>query len=118
MEGLGSQADISNQFDTGVRSNQVGNQDENDKIGNASISRYRSEDVVNQEYGRGEEERRKHKPTPRWLQYHVEQLEKKRKMVERRIIRKSSAVNSSLYSSRNLETVREQMLEVDDMFSN
>ena len=88
MEGLGSQADISNQFDTGVRSNQVGNQDENDKIGNASISRYRSEDVVNQEYGRGEEERRKHKPTPRWLQYQVEQLEEKRKMVERRIIRK------------------------------
>ena len=39
MEGLGSQADISNQFDTGVRSNQVGNQDENYKIGNASISR-------------------------------------------------------------------------------
>ena len=39
-------------------------------------------------------------------------------MVERRIIRKSSDVNSSLYSSRNLETVREQMLEVDDMFSN
>ena len=118
MEGLGSQADISNQFDTGVRSNQVGNQDENDEIGNASISRSRSEDVVNQEYGRDEEERRKHKPTPRWLQYQVEQLEEKRKMVERRIIRKSSDVNSSLYSSRNLETVREQMLEVDDMFSN
>ena len=60
MEGLGSQADISNQFDTGVRSNHVDDQDENDKIGNASISRSRSEDVVDQEYGRGEEERRKH----------------------------------------------------------
>ena len=31
---------------------------------------------------------------------------------------KKSDVNSSLYSSRNLETVREQMLGVDDMFSN
>ena len=27
MEGLGSQADISNQFDTGIRSNQVDDQD-------------------------------------------------------------------------------------------
>ena len=39
MEGLGSQADISNQFDTDVRSNEVDDQDENNKNGNASISR-------------------------------------------------------------------------------
>ena len=31
MEGLGSQADTSNQFDTGVRSNQVDDQDQNNK---------------------------------------------------------------------------------------
>ena len=37
-------------------------------------------------------------------------------MVKRRIIRKSSAVDSLLYSSRNVETVREQMLQIDDMF--
>ena len=39
MEGLGSQADISNQFDADVRSNEVDDQDENNKNGNASISR-------------------------------------------------------------------------------
>ena len=113
MEGLGSQADISNQFDTGVRSNQVDDQDENNKNGNASISRSGSEDVVNQEYGKVEEERRKHKPTSHWLQYQVEQLEEKRKMVKRRIITKSSSVESLLYSSRNVETVREQILQID-----
>ena len=37
-------------------------------------------------------------------------------MVKRRVIRKSSAVDSLLYSSRNVETVREQMLQIDDMF--
>ena len=113
MEGLGSQADISNQFDTGIRSNQVDDQDQNHKIGNDSISRSRSEDVVNQEYGKVQQERRKEEPTPRWLQYQVDQLEEKRKMVKRRIIRKSSAVDSLLYSSRNVETVREQMQQID-----
>ena len=68
MEGLGSQADISNQFDTCVRSNQVDDRDENNKIKNTSISRSRSEDVVNHEYDKIDEERTKHKPTPRWLQ--------------------------------------------------
>ena len=64
MEGPGSQADISNQFDPGVRSNQVDDQDENNKNGNASISRSGSEDFVSQEYCKVEEERRKHKQTP------------------------------------------------------
>ena len=116
MEGLGSQADISNQFDTGVRSNHVDDQDENNKIGNASISRSRSEDVVNQKCGEVDEERRKHKPTAHWSQYRVEQLHEKRKMVNRRIIRKSSVVDSLMYSSRNVGNVREQMLQIDDMF--
>ena len=109
-KGLGSQADISNQFDTGVRSNQVDDQNGNNKIGNASISTSRSEDVVNQVYDKVNEERRKHNPTPLWLQYQVEQLQEKRKMVKRRIIRKLSAVDSLLYSSKNVETIREQML--------
>ena len=116
MEGHGTQADISNQFDTGVRSNQVDDQNENSKTENASISRSRSENVVAQEYGKVDEERRKHKPTPHWLYYQVEQLEEKRKMTKRMIIRKSSAVGSFLYSSRNVETVREQMLKIDAMF--
>ena len=37
-------------------------------------------------------------------------------MVKRRIIRKSSAVDSFLYSSINNETVREQMFQINDMF--
>ena len=37
-------------------------------------------------------------------------------MVKRSIIRKSSAVDSLLYLLRNVETVREQMLQIDDMF--
>ena len=80
------------------------------------MSRSRSENVVHQEYDKGDKERRKHKPTPRWLQYQVEQLQEKRKVVKRRIIRKSSAVDRLLYSSGNVETVREQMLHIDDMF--
>ena len=63
IEGLGSQADTPNQFDTRVRSNQVEDQGENNKNRNASITRSRSDDVVNQEYGKVEEQRRKHKPT-------------------------------------------------------
>ena len=69
LDGLGSEADISNQFDTGVRSRLVDDRDENNKIEIPSISRSRSEDFVNQEYDKVDEERRKHKPTPRWLQY-------------------------------------------------
>ena len=34
IEGLGSQANISNQFDASVRTNQVDDQDENNKNGN------------------------------------------------------------------------------------
>ena len=37
-------------------------------------------------------------------------------MVKRSIIRKSSALDSLLYLLRNVETVREQMLQIDDMF--
>ena len=50
------------------------------------------------------------------MQYQVEQLQDKSKIAKRRIIRKSSAVDSLLYSSRNVETVREQMLQIDGMF--
>ena len=43
-------------------------------------------------------------------------VRREKKMVRRKIIRKSSTVDSLLYSSRNVETVREQMLQIDDMF--
>ena len=37
-------------------------------------------------------------------------------MVKRRIVRKLSVVDSLLYLSRNVETVREQMLQINDIF--
>ena len=53
--------------------------------------------------------KRKSKPTERWLAYQTSQLEERRKL-HSRLLRKSSAVNELLYSVRNVETVREQML--------
>ena len=114
MDALGSQADVSNPFDTGVRSNQLDDQDENVKAEN--IRRSRSENAISQGCDEAYVEKRKHKPTPRWLQYQSDQLQERRTMLNRRIIRNSSAVGSLLYSSRNAEAVREQMLQIDDMF--
>ena len=114
MDGLGSQADVSNPFDTGVRSNQLDDQDENVKVENIRGSR--SENAINQGPDEAYVEKRKHKPTPRWLQYQSDQLQERRTMLNRRITRKSSAVDSLLYSSRNVEAVTEQMLQIDDMF--
>ena len=114
MDGLGSQADVSNPFDTGVRSNQLDDQDENVKVENIRGSR--SENAINQGPDEAYVEKRKHKPTPRWLQYQSDQLQERRTTLNRRITRKSSAVDSLLYSSRNVEAVTEQMLQIDDMF--
>ena len=114
MDVLGSQADVSNPFDTDVRSNQLDDQDENVKVEN--IRRSRSENANSQGCDEAYVEKRKHKPTPRWLQYQSGQLQERSTMLNRRIIRKSSAVDSLLYSSRNVEAVREQMLQIHDMF--
>ena len=114
MDALGSHADVSNPFDTGARSNQLDDQHESVKVEN--IRRSRSENAISQGCGGAYVEKRKHKPTPRWLQYQSDQLQERRTMLNRRIIRKSSAVDSLLYSSRNVEAVREQMLQIDDMF--
>ena len=43
-------------------------------------------------------------------------VEEKRTRLYGRFIRKSNAVNDPLYSPRNLEVVRGQMLQVDDLF--
>ena len=59
---------------------------------------------------------RKKKHTARWLEYQSSQLEEKRTRLYGRFIRKSNAVNDLLYSPRNLEVVRGQMLQVDDLF--
>ena len=114
MNVLGSQEDVSNPFDTGVRSNQLDDQDENVKVEN--MRRSRSENAISQGHDEAYVEKRKQKPTPRWLQYQSDQLQERRTMLNRRIIRKSSAVDSLLYSSRNVEAVREQMLQIEGKF--
>ena len=51
-----------------------------------------------------------------WLEYQSSQLEEKRSRLYSRLIRKSNAMIGLLYSPRNAEVVREQMLQVDDLF--
>ena len=59
---------------------------------------------------------RKKNHIARWLEYQSSQLEKKGSRLYSRLIRKSNAMNGLLYSPRNAEVVREQMLQVDDLF--
>ena len=51
-----------------------------------------------------------------WLAYQTSQLEDRRSKLHSRLRRKSSAVDEFLYSVRNVEAVREQMLQIDGMF--
>ena len=61
-------------------------------------------------------EKRRKKHTLHWLEYQSFQLEKKRSRLYSRLIRKSNAVNDLWYSPRSVEVVREQMLQVADLF--
>ena len=72
---LGTQADVSNPFDTGVGSNQLDEQDENVKVEN--IRRSRSQNAISQGRDEADVEKRKHKPTTRWLQYQSYQLQER-----------------------------------------
>ena len=65
---------------------------------------------------RGEIGKWTNKDTARWLEYQSFQLEEKRSRLYGRLIRISNAVNELLYSPRNVEVVREQILQVDDLF--
>ena len=58
--------------------------------------------------------KRKVKPTEHWLAYQTSQLEERRKQ-NSRLLRKSSALDELLYSVRNVEAVREHMLQLDGM---
>ena len=58
----------------------------------------------------------KKKHTVCWLEYQSSQVEEKRSRLNSKLIRKSNAVNDLLYPPRNFEVVREQMLQVDDLF--
>ena len=60
--------------------------------------------------------KRKSKPTERWLAYQTSQLEERRRKLHSRLLRKSRAVDEPLYSVRNVEAVREQMLQIDGVF--
>ena len=64
----------------------------------------------------GEESGKRKKHISCWLEYQSSQLEEKRSRLYSRLIRKSNAVNDLLYSPRNVEVMREQMLQVDDLF--
>ena len=65
---------------------------------------------------RDETGKRKKKYTTHWLEHQSSQLEEKRSRLYGRLIRKSNAVNDLLYSPRNVELVREQKFQVDDLF--
>ena len=72
--------------------------------------------VTEDQSGLSELGRRKIKPAPRWIAYQLDELEKTCSRLNKKMIRKSSAVESMLYSFKNLESVRNQMQQLDDIF--
>ena len=58
----------------------------------------------------------KSKPTQRWVQYQLDGLMKKRSSYNKKIIRKSSTIEGIMYSPKNIEAVRDQMQQLDDIF--
>ena len=110
---------VSDQFGTVEYLRQL--DDEAFAKGRSSVMRTQSEGDLNLNDKmdwrmRGEIGKRKKKDTARWLEYQSFQLEEKRNRLYGRLIRKSNAVNELLYSPRNVEVVREQILQVDDLF--
>ena len=89
--------------------------------GRSSVTRTQSEGDLNlndkMDWSMREEiVKRKKKHTTRWLEYQLFQLEGKKSRLYRRLIRKSNEFNDLLCSARNVERVKEQMLQVDDLF--
>ena len=60
--------------------------------------------------------KRKSKPVKRWLAYQTSQLEGRRRKLHSMLLSKSSAVDELLYSVRNVEAVRDQILQIDGVF--
>ena len=60
--------------------------------------------------------KRKSKATQRWVHYQLDELLKKRSSYNDKIIRKSSTIEGMMYSPRNIEPVRDQMQQLDDIF--
>ena len=110
---------VSDQFRTVESSGQL--DDEEFVKGRSSVMGTQSEGDLNLNDKmdwpmRDEIGKRKKKYTARWLEYQSSQLEEKRSRLYGRLIRKSNAVNDLLYSPRNVELVREQKFQVDDLF--
>ena len=76
----------------------------------------RSKAVIEDQSGLGELGGRKTKPTPGWIACQLEELEKKCSRLNKKMIRKSSAAEVMLYSFKNLEAVRHQMQQLDEIF--
>ena len=66
--------------------------------------------TIKEEIGKRKKER-----SARWLEYQSSQVQEKTGRLYSRLIRKSNAVKDLLYSPMNVEVVREQMLQVDDL---
>ena len=60
--------------------------------------------------------RQKSKPTQRWVQYQLDELLKKCSSCNKKIIRKSSTIESMMYSPSNIKAVRDQMQQLDYIF--
>ena len=69
------------------------------------VSNGRSMAVTEDQSGLSELGRRKIKPAPGWIAYQLDELEKTCSRLNKKMIRKSSAVESMLYSFKNLESV-------------
>ena len=104
---------VSDQFRTAESSGQL--DDEEFVKGRSSVMGTQSESDLNLNDKmdwpmRDEIGKRKKKYNARWLEYQSSQLEEKRSRLYDSLIRKSNAVNNLLFSPRNVEVVREQML--------
>ena len=58
----------------------------------------------------------KPKPTQRCFHYQLDELLKKRSSYNKKIIRKSSTIEGMMYSPKYIETVRDQMQQLDNIF--
>ena len=109
---------VSDQFGTVESSRQL--DDQGFDKGRSSVTRTQSGGDLNLTHimdwpMREEIRKRKKKHSAHWLEYQSSQLEEKRSRLYNRLIRKSNAVND-LYSPSNVEVVRGQMLQANDLF--
>ena len=80
----------------------------------ADIWRFRSlASDVNNEAESLEVAKQKSKPTQRWVQYQLDELQKKCSSYSKKIIRKSSTIEGMMYAPKNIEAVRDQMQQLD-----